>query len=271
MGNSLKIAAATTVFAATLLTATTPAWSASSLYGHDSGGQLIAIDQTTAATTAIGSSAGVRVGLVHSSLTGSTYGRSFNDFFAVDLVTGVSSLIGPSGGFLTGLTLNAAQTLAYSIDQGNGELYSISLTTGAATLIGATGIGVPLDLSTNSAGVVYVADINGGIYTVNTSNGAASFVSQLAPEGLTSIDFDENDDLYGIGIGSDSLYRGLLTAPVVIGFLNPTYGDVRGIEFVNGTAAIPEPATWAMFILGFGLVGSSMRRRRGNAAQVSAN
>eukprot|EP01041_Mallomonas_annulata_P030223 gene30223-52331_t len=26
--------------------------------------------------------------------------------------------------------------------------------------------------------------------------------------------------------------------------------------------AVPEPATWAMMILGFGLVGSQVRRRR---------
>jgi len=270
MGKSFKIAAATTMFAATLLTATVPASAASSLFGHDSSGQLIAIDHTTAVTTAIGSPTGLRVGLVHSSLTGSTYGRSFDEFFSVDLATGVSSLIGPSGGFLTGLTLNAAQTLAYSIDQGTGGFFSVSLTTGAPTFIGSTGIVSPLDLSTNSAGVVYAADISGAIYTVDTSNGTATFVSRLAPEGLTSIDFDENDDLYGIGIGSDSLYRGLLTAPVVIGVLNPQYIDVRGIEFVNDRAVVPEPATWAMFILGFGLIGSSMRRRRGNLAQVSA-
>lgn len=27
-------------------------------------------------------------------------------------------------------------------------------------------------------------------------------------------------------------------------------------------AAVPEPATWAMMIFGFGLVGAAMRRRR---------
>lgn len=33
--------------------------------------------------------------------------------------------------------------------------------------------------------------------------------------------------------------------------------------------AVPEPATWAMFILGFGMIGASMRRRKGVSAQVS--
>ena len=30
---------------------------------------------------------------------------------------------------------------------------------------------------------------------------------------------------------------------------------------VDVAAAVPEPTTWAMMIMGFGLVGSAMRRR----------
>jgi len=38
-----------------------------------------------------------------------------------------------------------------------------------------------------------------------------------------------------------------------------------GIDFtvqVPSISAVPEPATWALMILGFGLVGAAMRRRR---------
>ena len=41
---------------------------------------------------------------------------------------------------------------------------------------------------------------------------------------------------------------------------------LRQAEFLD---AVPEPATWAMLVLGFGFVGASMRRRR-NVASVSA-
>jgi hypothetical protein len=34
-------------------------------------------------------------------------------------------------------------------------------------------------------------------------------------------------------------------------------------------AAVPEPATWAMMLIGFGLVDSSIRRRRRQAVRVS--
>ena len=35
-----------------------------------------------------------------------------------------------------------------------------------------------------------------------------------------------------------------------------------GIDRVFVTAAVPEPGTWAMMLLGFGAIGFSMRRRR---------
>jgi hypothetical protein len=44
-------------------------------------------------------------------------------------------------------------------------------------------------------------------------------------------------------------------------------GSGRGIYFKHGNyvppAAIPEPASWALLIAGFGLVGTALRRRRG--------
>ena len=40
----------------------------------------------------------------------------------------------------------------------------------------------------------------------------------------------------------------------------------KSFTLTYGGAAVPEPATWAMMIAGFGLVGSSLRRRRAIAA-----
>jgi hypothetical protein len=42
------------------------------------------------------------------------------------------------------------------------------------------------------------------------------------------------------------------------------------VDNVTFSAAVPEPATWAMMILGFGLVGASMRRRSASKTLVSA-
>ncbi|NJC34322.1 hypothetical protein GGR88_001796 [Sphingomonas jejuensis] len=46
-------------------------------------------------------------------------------------------------------------------------------------------------------------------------------------------------------------------------------GDGFRINSIS-VAAVPEPATWAMMIAGFGMVGAGMRRRAGRTATVTA-
>jgi len=43
--------------------------------------------------------------------------------------------------------------------------------------------------------------------------------------------------------------------------LEPAGADLRAAEFAS-TAAVPEPASWAMLIGGFGMLGGALRRRR---------
>ncbi len=47
------------------------------------------------------------------------------------------------------------------------------------------------------------------------------------------------------------------------------YNDHRFVFTFPGVAGVPEPATWAMLIAGFGMVGFAARRRKG-LASVSA-
>ena len=47
-----------------------------------------------------------------------------------------------------------------------------------------------------------------------------------------------------------------------------TYGG--NITYTAPTAAVPEPATWALLILGFGAVGFAMRKRGANAVRNRA-
>lgn len=64
----------------------------------------------------------------------------------------------------------------------------------------------------------------------------------------------------GVYVGFEDIYDGG----------DRDYDDLRFV-FTNvggGEVAVPEPATWAMLIMGFGLVGSAVRRRK--ASVVSA-
>jgi hypothetical protein len=49
------------------------------------------------------------------------------------------------------------------------------------------------------------------------------------------------------------------------GMRNLTF-ELRAIDNGGGGGAVPEPASWAMLIAGFGLVGAASRRRRRSIA-----
>lgn len=52
----------------------------------------------------------------------------------------------------------------------------------------------------------------------------------------------------------------------IINLNNVAAGNDLGLDDISFSNAVPEPATWAMLIAGFGLVGVSMRRRSRNVA-----
>lgn len=64
-----------------------------------------------------------------------------------------------------------------------------------------------------------------------------------------------------IALAANDIVSFKITA-IPAGFSDSTIA-VSGIATTN---AVPEPATWALMISGFGLVGSTMRRRRSHVA-----
>lgn len=107
-----------------------------------------------------------------------------------------------------------------------------------------------------------------------TINGYGQVVQTLAPTTLT-VTFDPTFTTAAI-LGS------LVSAgpsnpagfPGPVDFTPANGAQITGTYLTNGTqggsvlgaitfatAAVPEPATWAMMIMGFGVVGASMRRR----------
>lgn len=78
----------------------------------------------------------------------------------------------------------------------------------------------------------------------------------LEPAGFTGapVGFD-------IGYTLRSTWYGLFSGDPLANVLNKV--DWSGtVRVTYGYAAVPEPATWAMLLLGFGLVGSALRTRR---------
>jgi hypothetical protein len=116
----------------------------------------------------------------------------------------------------------------------------------------------------------------GNADTINIYNGATQNASTLV-DSVT----------YSATTPGISRNRPDATGPVPNSqFVNSVVGDIYGSEHAGATgtsdlgnpgqyafgaaAAVPEPATWAMMIGGFGLMGASMRRRRSVAVSARA-
>lgn len=74
---------------------------------------------------------------------------------------------------------------------------------------------------------------------------------------------------YFFGYVSYSLHVSGL-GPSETAIINPYDDRVIYGQMLPVVAAVPEPATWAMFITGFGLVGAAMRRRSRTSAATFA-
>jgi hypothetical protein len=103
---------------------------------------------------------------------------------------------------------------------------------------------IRLEVPNGDGATVSVYKVSGGT--------ATALYSQLLASGpqLSSLPFN-------LGV---SLSAGDYLDFVVSG--NGTiYSDTTGVEGIIQTATIPEPATWAMTIGGFGMIGGALRRR----------
>lgn len=79
--------------------------------------------------------------------------------------------------------------------------------------------------------------------------------------------------LYDLGKNGENFFNAFngTFKSVTMTFTNgATVGDVRQFRMGVATpaAAVPEPATWAMMLLGFGAIGFGMRRRRSDMLRV---
>jgi len=85
--------------------------------------------------------------------------------------------------------------------------------------------------------------------------------------GIIALDDDLNDDLTRSQI-IVNLIAGSGYQAVVSGFANSDFGaysltfDGPGQIFADNVGAVPEPATWGLMLVGFGLIGGSARYRR---------
>ena len=98
-----------------------------------------------------------------------------------------------------------------------------------------------VSLSTSSASV----DFDSAVLSNGITNYALHFVGQLGP-----------NEFWGL----DTTFIPMGTYTLLIEGDNSGTGSLGGTVTIN-PAPLPEPATWAMMLLGFGAIGWQLRRR----------
>jgi hypothetical protein len=228
-------------------------------------------------------------------------GTASDQFGTIDLNTGAFNVLGNMGVTLSGMAVANATLYGvsfhtgtgtlYTIDPGNGsltavgtspvnyddfgsttsglyavglneDLYSINPISGAATLIGPTGLsfGTWRSLSTNSS-TLYFSD-GPNLYTLNTTTGAATLVGNMGGPQIGAM-LLEGGILYG---GED-------LPGLQVDTLNPTTGVATTGPNVTGTSSpifalapnplllsVPEPGTTVLFAIG--ITALALVRRR---------
>jgi hypothetical protein len=161
--------------------------------------------------------------------------------------------------------------------------------TNAATVTGTVGVGGPLvtfastqgNLSTHpGAATVFAADgslLTNLTFTILTGFTAAEFnLENGDPSSFLVTLTDSGGDTFSqtlTKLNGSNIFN--IVAPAGTTYTSGTFtssgggfADLKQLRVTLATAAVPEPATWAMILLGFGGIAISLRRRRRGAGAL---
>lgn len=245
-----------TIAAASLL-ALTPRADAT-IIGINFVGTVFSIDETTGSGAAIGPSGFAGTNSMTRNSAGTIYtaegGTGTNTLVTINPITGAGTAgasFATSNG-VRGLAFSSSDVLFAVLDTGPSgslgpdSLFTIDVTTGALTLIGATGLTALQGLAFSPGGTLYGWDIDIGLVTINTSTGAATDVNPAVGAGadIQALDFATGGTLFG---AREALFTINPATGVSTLVGSGGYDDVRGIALIG--ADLPEPAAVALVAL----------------------
>lgn len=205
------------------------------------------VDPTTLALTPLVLNTAVNAGygLWADSATGHLIASTLNNTIVdIDPATGNVHVV-TSGKFVDGVSVSPNGAIVYGATGGTVQGYDIAT--------GTNVLSVPSVHSPDGTGVISGGAFNGFII-VNNNDGTVGLIDPATGIETTIASGGTRGDLVGPDANNGTLFLAYYEQEYRLGI---TGGVIGG--------GVPEPATWAMMLVGFGGVGAMMRRRSRSA------
>lgn len=241
------------------------------LWVDDSSGKLGKVDVSTGAVTLVGTMGAVMTDIAFDP-SGHLYGITFGALYSIDAATAATTFIGNLGTSLNSLVFSSIGTLYGA----NSSLYTINTATGVASLVGNGGASYSSsgDLAFVGGNLFLTSTIPQGdsLIELNTATGAGSLVGSIGIGRVYGLATNDNVSLYGVA--GTSVYA--VSTATGAGTLLVNYGG-HGLGTANGTAffseavpPVPEPGTYALMLVGLGVLGYvGARKSQGQRASAA--
>jgi hypothetical protein len=182
-------------------------------------------------------------------------------------------------GIVGAMAAPAAAAIIYNVDQtiGGGSVVGTITTDGALGVLDTADI-TAWNLELNGVGASYtltsgipgmVENDRGADLTATAQDLYFNF-SGTDNGRLLFQDGGEDGQLYYCNATqTDDCYAGKTVTPQTIGDPSAQNVPATGNQIIGVAAGVPEPAMWAMFLIGFGAIGWTLRARRSATAATA--
>ncbi len=129
-------------------------------------------------------------------------------------------------------TFAYAAPILWIDDLPSGKIGTVDVTTGIATVIGNSGVGLT-DIAFDPSGNLYGVSFN-ALYSINKTTGTATSIGSLGVNDVNGLVFNSNGTLYASGL-SGELYSVNTTTGSATGLFNTGHSSGGDLAFFGGT------------------------------------